>query len=97
VTLLNIDDAIWGTSRLVRGIIEGRKRELPHARMVLDCQGRVGKVWRLPEQASVLMLLDAVGQVRFVQVGSTPAERIPALLSAVDALDLPALSAVGVH
>jgi YtfJ family uncharacterized protein len=90
VTLLNTKDTTWGLGRLIKGIVERRKRELPHARLVLDCEGLVGEAWSLPEKASVLMLLDADGTVRFVQVGMTPAERVPVLLAAVDALELPA-------
>lgn len=95
VTLLNTDDAIWGTGNFVRGVVEGRKRELPHARMVLDCEGRVGRTWSLPREASILMLLDAEGRVRFVQVGRTSEERMAALLSAVDSLGLAELPQVG--
>lgn len=88
VTLINQQDAIWGTGGLIKGIIEGRKRELPHARMVIDCEGSVGKAWELPEGSSVLMLLDAEGEVRFVHFGRTPEERVLALIAEVDALGL---------
>ena len=88
VTLVNQKDAIWGTGGIVKAIVESRKRELPNARMVIDCEGKVGETWSLPEGESVLMLIDAAGQVRFVQVGATPPERVQTLIDEVEALGL---------
>lgn len=93
ITLVNAQDAVWGTSALVKGWTEHRKRGLPHARMVLDCEGRMASEWSLPAETSVLLLLDAENTVRFIHVGATPEERVTELLAEVDALGLPNVSA----
>lgn len=88
VTLLDTQDAMWGTQTLVMATIERRKRHDPRVRMVLDCTGEVGDQWQLPEATAVLLLLDAEGEVRFVNVGETSDERMSELLAAVDSLGL---------
>ena len=89
VTLIDAEDAIWGTRGLVEGRVEARKRGEPGVRMVLDCKGDVGDGWGLPDGGVALLLIDADGTVRFVSEGPTPLARLEELRAAVDALDLP--------
>lgn len=86
VTLIDADDALWGTRGLVEGRVEARKRGEPAVRMVLDCRGEVGDDWDLPNGGVALLLLDGDGTVRFVHEGPTPLSRLSELRAAVDAL-----------
>jgi YtfJ family uncharacterized protein len=88
MTVVDLDDAIWGTRPLVKAGIEYNKRKRPRVRVVVDCVGALAKRWKLPAASSALILLDADRRVRFARVGpTTEAERLR-LLGEIDKLGL---------
>ena len=69
VTLVNTDDAIWGTSGIVKGKLEGSKKEFPWSMMVLDKEGAALNQWQLEKQSSAIIVLDKNRQVRWMKEG----------------------------
>ncbi|CAH0524531.1 YtfJ family protein [Vibrio hippocampi] len=69
-TIINQDDAIWGTGSFVKSSAEESKREFPWSSMVLDQHGIVTSFWKLPEETSTIIVLDKVGKVLFIKQGA---------------------------
>ena len=57
-TVLNLDDAMWGTSGFVVSEIESKKREFPKATLVLDEYGDGLKTWELTKKGAAIAILD---------------------------------------
>ncbi|WP_115719758.1 YtfJ family protein [Gallaecimonas mangrovi] len=69
VTIINVDDAIWGTGAFVRSSAKDAKEEYPYSQIVLDDDGLVRKAWDLKHKSSAIVVLDQQGKVRFVKDG----------------------------
>ena len=66
VTIVNLEDAMWGTSGLVQNSVEKRKRRYQRNIFVLDETSIVRNQWGLVPESSAVLLLDASGTlVRF--------------------------------
>lgn len=69
-TIVNLDEAMWGTSGLVASTLEKNKRKYPKSTFVLDEDGEGKKFWQLDEQGAGLIIVDPQGTVRyFAQAG----------------------------
>lgn len=68
-TIINQDDAIWGTGGLVKSSAEDSKQEFSWSSMVLDAEGKVHKTWELQDKNSAIIVLDKKSQVLFVKEG----------------------------
>lgn len=64
-TVLNLDDAMWGTSSFVVSEIESKKREFPGATLVLDEDGDGLKAWELAQKGAALAILDKDSKVLY--------------------------------
>jgi YtfJ family uncharacterized protein len=69
-TVINLDDAIWGTSRFVISEIKKNKRKFPGSTMVLDAEGLGREAWKLQSRSSAIVVLDARGSVRYLKEGA---------------------------
>lgn len=67
-TIVNTDDAIFGTGYFVVGKIEKNKRRYPWAQFVIDGNGQGRVAWRLPEQSSTILVLNKAGQIRVMAI-----------------------------
>ncbi|MBF0240152.1 MAG: YtfJ family protein [SAR324 cluster bacterium] len=63
VTVLNLDDALWGTTGIVKGKINDKKKEFPTSEFVLDADATVRKAWGLEKDSSAVIVLDKEGKV----------------------------------
>lgn len=70
VTVVNTDDAIWGTGGIVKGKLESSKEEFPWSVMVLDQEGIARSVWDLQEESSAIIVVDAENRVRWMKDGA---------------------------
>ncbi|WP_417596861.1 YtfJ family protein [Oceanospirillum sp.] len=70
VTVVNTDDAIWGTGGIVKGKLESSKKEFPWSMMVLDKEGVALSVWGLKEKSSAVIVVDTENRVRWVKDGA---------------------------
>lgn len=64
-TIINLDDAMWGTSGLVVSEVEASKREFPNSTLVLDKDGTGRENWQLKKKSAALAILDESGKVLF--------------------------------
>lgn len=63
ITVVNLDDALWGTSGIVASELEKNKRKHPEATIVADDGSRALKAWGLERKATYFILLDAEDRV----------------------------------
>jgi YtfJ family uncharacterized protein len=74
-TILNLDEAIWGTSGLVVSELKSNKQTFPLAVIVADEEGVGRRQWDLQEDSAAVMVIDPQGVVQFFKQGAmTPAE-----------------------
>ncbi|NGN99058.1 YtfJ family protein [Grimontia sp. S25] len=85
-TIINQDDAIWGTGGFVKSSAEDSKKEFSWSSIVLDKNGAVAGAWRLQEESSAIVLLDAEGTVRFVKEGALNEAEITQVIDLVNKL-----------
>ncbi|EGA71763.1 protein YtfJ precursor [Vibrio sinaloensis DSM 21326] len=69
-SIINQDDAIWGTGSFVKSSAEDSKKEFPWSSMVLDEEGIVAQQWQLAEESSAIIVQDKQGKVLFVKEGA---------------------------
>lgn len=75
-TVINLDDAIWGTSGFVVSEIKSSKRKYPKSTMVLDEGGLGLQHWQLQPGGANIVILDANGTVQYFKHGAMSAEEI---------------------
>ena len=75
-TIVNTDDAIFGTGYFVVGKIEKNKRRYPWAQFVIDGNGQGRVAWRLLEQSSTILVLNKAGQIQWAKDGSLTPEEV---------------------
>ncbi len=74
VTIVNLEDALWGTSGLVQRSVEKRQRRYQQNIFVLDETSIVRNTWGLVPESSAVLLLDASGTLVRVKDGPLTAE-----------------------
>ncbi|WP_021023533.1 YtfJ family protein [Salinivibrio costicola] len=85
-TIINQDDAMWGTGGFVKSSAEDSKREFSWSSIVLDENGSVAEAWRLKEESSLITVLDDKGMVRFVKEGKLNEDEVNQVVSLVTEL-----------
>ena len=61
-SIINQDDAIWGTGSFVKSSAEDSKKDFPWSSMVLDEDGKVAGAWDLQEESSAIIVQDKQGK-----------------------------------
>ncbi|MEH0743069.1 YtfJ family protein [Vibrio cholerae] len=82
-SIINQDDAIWGTGSFVKSSAEDSKQSFPWSSMVLDEEGVVTSAWALAEKSSAIIVQDKQGQVLFVKEGTLSETEIETVLNLV--------------
>ena len=82
-TIINQDDAIWGTGSFVKSSAEDSKREFSWSSMVLDANGSVHESWQLAAENSAIIVLDKNSQVLFVKEGKLTDQEVSQALELV--------------
>ena len=82
-SILNIDDAFWGTTAFVYGELESNKKQHSYASIIADSRGKAQKTWQLKEKSSAIILLDKNGQVLFFKEGALTAQEIESTLELI--------------
>jgi hypothetical protein len=83
ITVLNLADALWGTTALGRSRLEDSQRDFPYALHVLDDQGLARAAWGLKPKSSAVILLDRDGTVLFLKEGKLSPEDIAKALGII--------------
>lgn len=82
-TLINADDAMWGTSGMVDGELKSSLKKYPHASLVNDAAGAGLKAWGLKKESSAIIVLDKSGKVIFFKEGALTADEIKSTLALI--------------
>ena len=69
ISVVNLDDALWGTQGLVTSELAKNKRAHPQAVLVADDEGRGLKAWSLEPKGVAVILLNADGKIRLLKEG----------------------------
>ncbi|PKH07270.1 YtfJ family protein [Moritella sp. Urea-trap-13] len=84
-TLVNLDDAIWGTGAIVASQLKSNKEEFPDAIFVVDEEGDLRNQWGLTEESSAIILLDPAGKILFVKDGEMNPTEINNVIGLINA------------
>ncbi|MDE1473165.1 YtfJ family protein [Xenorhabdus bovienii] len=82
-SIVNTDDAIFGTSVFVRNSLEDSKKEFPWSQFIVDSEGLAKKAWGLEPKSSAIIVLDKNGNVKFVKDGKLSNEDITHVLNLI--------------
>ena len=82
-TILNLDEAMWGTGGMVESELESKKEQFPHAIMVNDANGIGLAQWQLEKESSAIIVTDAGGVVRYFKQGAMSAAEIDSTLALI--------------
>ena len=84
-TLVNLDEAIWGTGAIVANQLKSNKEEFPDAIFVLDEEGDLRNQWGLTEKSSAIILLDQAGKVLYIKDGEMNPTEIDSVIGLIKA------------
>jgi len=82
--VVNLDDALWGTTGLVQSELKGNKKKHPQSNIVADLKGVARKAWDLKEQNAAMAVLDANGIVLFFKEGKPTEQETSAIFGLID-------------
>ncbi|WP_413111246.1 YtfJ family protein [Thaumasiovibrio sp. DFM-14] len=82
-TIINQNDALWGTGGFVKSSAESSKQEFSWSSMVLDADGAVQNAWDLSEKNSAIIVIDQIGKVLYFQEGKLSNEEIEQVVSLI--------------
>lgn len=85
ISVVNLDDALWGTSGLVAGELAKNKRAHPQAVLVADDAGRGLKAWQLKSRTIAVILLNAEGEITYLKEGELSQNDIDTIIAKLDA------------
>lgn len=85
-TIINQDDAIWGTGSFVKSSAEDSKRAFSWSSIVLDANGEVAQTWRLKDESSMIAVVDQQGIVQFVREGALSSQEVEQVMALIDRL-----------
>ena len=83
-TIVNQDDAMWGTGSFVKSSLEDSKRESYWSSMILDADGSVANTWDLQKENSFIAVQDASGTVLWMKEGALEEAEITQVISLVN-------------
>jgi YtfJ family uncharacterized protein len=82
-TIVNLDDALFGTRSLVLAELESNKRRYSLSTIVADADGTGRVAWGLAPKSSAILILDANGRVLFFREGAMSEQEIERALELV--------------
>ncbi|AKD38543.1 hypothetical protein I926_06105 [Pasteurella multocida subsp. multocida OH4807] len=85
-TIINADDAVFGTGGFVKSSAEKGKKSNVRSQVVLDQQSAVKNAWNLKEKESLIVVLDKSGKVKFVHEGALSTQQIQEVIKLVGEL-----------
>jgi len=84
-TIINLDDAIWGTSGFVLGELKSSKRKYPLSTIVLDEEGLGLRTWQLQDGGANILIIDPQGRLSYVKHGVMSEQEIETALELIKA------------
>ena len=83
VTIINVNDALFGTSSFVRSSAQSSKREFPWSSIVVDNKGVVARDWQLTAKSSAIILLNKEGMILFAKEGALTREQVKDVMTLI--------------
>jgi len=80
-TIVNADDALFGSSVYSRNWLENNKKMSPVSQFILDTHGDVRQAWGLQAKTSAIVVLDARGRVRYVKEGALTLKEVQRVIN----------------
>ena len=87
VSIVNLDDAMFGASAFIAGELKKNKIEQPSAIMVIDNDGKAFKAWDMKKKTIGVMVVDNKGVVRHRHYGEFNAAQVKAVMDTVTQLN----------
>ncbi|GAB3379887.1 YtfJ family protein [Spongiibacter taiwanensis] len=84
VSVVNLNDALWGTRGLVLSKLGENKREHPEASLIADKTGAVRQDWQLSGEGVAVILVSAEGNISYFQEGGISEQEVTAIMSALN-------------
>lgn len=75
-TIINMNDAFFGTSGFVIGEVKSNKRKYPQTSIVADKNGKGAKQWQLNSKSSAIIILSDQGKILFFKDGGLNTDEI---------------------
>ncbi|WP_140181073.1 YtfJ family protein [Providencia stuartii] len=75
-SIINADDAIFGTGVFVSNSVEDSKKEFPYSQFIVDSDGVVKQAWSLAPESSAIIILSKQGNVLYFKDGALTAPEI---------------------
>ncbi len=69
-TIVNGDDALFGSVAYSRNWLENNKKMSPASQFILDSHGDVRRAWGLQAKSSAIVVLDTRGRIRYIKEGA---------------------------
>ena len=82
-TVVNLDDALFGTREMVLSELQKNKRKYALSTIVADESGRGRELWGLQESSSAVIILDTAGRVVYFHEGAMQEEDVQRALAVV--------------
>jgi len=82
--VVNLDDALWGTSGLVQSELKGNKKKHTESNIIADKKGVARRVWDLKEHSAAMAILDTDGTVLFFKEGKPIEQEAKAVFDIID-------------
>jgi hypothetical protein len=83
-TILNTDDAMWGTSGIAAGRLEDSQIKTAYAFFVIDSEGLALKKWGLKAKGTAIIVLDRDGKVLYFKDGKMSADEIASTVALIE-------------
>lgn len=84
ISIINLNDALWGTSGLVSSELGKNKHEHPEAVLVADEKGAGINAWELSKGTVSFILVDHQGKIRYLKEGKLSAADIDTIMTLLD-------------
>lgn len=88
-TVINLDEAMWGTSGFVISELKKNKRRYPRSHMVVDADGIGRELWKFESKSSAIVIVDAAGSVRYLKDGAMSEPEIEQALKLISGVTSP--------
>lgn len=83
-TLVNVDDALWGTSGMINSELKKNKQKYPDSTIVADHQGKGLAQWELQTKSSAITVMDPSGRVVFFKEGALSEQEVSEVMMLIE-------------
>ncbi|AKH70019.1 putative transcriptional regulator [Spongiibacter sp. IMCC21906] len=84
ISIVNMDEALWGTGGLVLGKLADNKRDHPRATIIADDVGSALSLWSLKKKSVAVILLNSDGVIEYLNQGSLSENEVAEIIQLLD-------------